>query len=57
MLGFDKHNAETYDTQGEDHCCDALAYALLSRPFAPTKIKPVVQDRYRREEKATNWSI
>ena len=57
MLGFDKHNPETYDTQGEDHCTDALAYALLSRPFAPTKIKPVVQDRYRREEKASNWSI
>ena len=57
MLGFDKHNAETYDTQGEDHITDALAYGLLSRPFAPTKIKPVVQDRYRREEKATNWSI
>ena len=39
------------------NCTDALAYALLSRPFAPTKIKPVVQDRYRREEKPTNWSI
>ena len=57
MLGFDKHNAETYDTQGEDHITDALAYGLLSRPFAPTKIKPVIRDRYRHKEKPTNWSI
>lgn len=57
MLGFDKHNAETYDTNGDDHICDALAYGLLSRPFMPTrpeKEKP--RDRYRREEKFSVWN-
>ena len=39
------------------NCTDALAYALLSRPFAPTKFKPAVRDSYRREEKPTNWTV
>ena len=57
MLGFDKYNPETYDTQGEDHITDAVAYGLMSRPFAPMRLKTVVRDRYTSEEKPTNWSI
>ena len=57
MLGFDKYNPETYDTQGEDYLVDCVAYGLMSRPFAPVKTKTANYDSYRREEKATNWSI
>jgi len=57
MLGFDKYNPETYDTQGEDHITDAVAYGLMSRPFAPMRLKTVVRDRYTSEEKPTSWSI
>ena len=39
------------------NCTDAVAYALMSRPFAPMRLKTVVRDRYTSEEKPTNWSI
>ena len=37
MLGYDKHNPETYDTQGEDHAADTICYACLSRPWTPSR--------------------
>jgi phage terminase large subunit len=40
MLAHDKSKPETYDTNGEDHCCDSVAYAVLSRPWIPAKPKP-----------------
>lgn len=60
MLGYDKHNPETYDTAGEDHCVDDLAYACLSRPWAPpepSKDKPI--DRWKRhhEDKPSAWTF
>ena len=57
MLGFDKHNPETYDTNGDDHICDALAYGLLSRPFTPTRPeKEKTRDRYRHKEEFSVWN-
>lgn len=58
MLGHDPHNAETYDTNGEDHVCDAIIYSCLSRPFAPMRAKPPKKpDAYRREEKPSAWTF
>lgn len=37
MLGHDKHNPEKYDSTGEDHVIDSIAYCCLSRPFSPTR--------------------
>lgn len=57
MLGHDPHNAETYDTDGEDHLVDAICYACLSRPWAPTKPVPAKnRDGYRKEEKKSAWT-
>ena len=58
MLAHDKHNPETYDTDGEDHVCDAACYAMLSRPWAPTK--PEVQkprDKYAHKEAPSVWAV
>lgn len=56
QLAHDKKNPETYDTNGEDHAVDALAYACLSRPWSPivlnTKRKP--RERYHKEEVETS---
>ena len=40
MLAHDKHDPEKYDTDGEDHCADAICYACLSRPWSPVRVKP-----------------
>ena len=58
MLAHDKHNPETYDTDGEDHITDALAYACMSRPWQPTK--PEAQksrDKYARKEATSAWAV
>lgn len=49
----DKHNPETYDTKGEDHCIDSLAYILLSRPWSPVEIKDERKPRSRYSHKET----
>lgn len=58
MLAHDKHNPETYDTDGEDHAVDAVVYACLSRPWKPTKPrekKP--RDAWAKEKTASAWSV
>ena len=58
MLGHDKHNPETYDTDGEDHACDAIIYACLSRPYTPQKLKPArTPDKYKTQEKSSVWTV
>ena len=57
MLGHDTHNPETYDTNGEDHLADTIAYACMSRPFSPIKAKPSKKpDAYAREEIPSAWT-
>ncbi len=58
QLAHDKSNPETYDTSGEDHCVDAVAYACLSRPWTPSKApidKP--RDKYslRDDDRPSAW--
>ena len=43
MLSYDQRDPEKYDTKGEDHAVDALAYGALSRPWTPTRPKPQAQ--------------
>ena len=51
MLAHDKAKPETYDTKGEDHVTDALGYACLSRPWAPTVRRPPKKiDRWERHK-------
>lgn len=38
-ITHDKNQPEKYDTNGEDHACDDLGYACLSRPWKPEKPK------------------
>lgn len=58
MLGHDKHNPETYDTEGEDHATDTVCYACLSRPYKAEKPKlPQKIDRYKPQEKSSVWAI
>lgn len=58
MLAHDKHNPETYDTAGEDHIADTIAYACLSRPWAPAKPKKqAARDGYRTEERKSVWTF
>lgn len=58
MLGYDKHNPETYDTNGEDHACDDVGYACLSRPWSPDEPKPEKpRGRWAREEKPSVWTV
>ena len=58
MLAHDKHNPETYDTDGEDHITDALAYACMSRPWAPTlPEKQPPRDKYRHEDRPSVWAV
>ena len=58
MLGYDKHNPETYDTTAEDHIMDAVAYACLSRPWSPEEPEPEKpRDRWRREHKPSVWTV
>ena len=56
MLAHDKHNPETYDTDAEDHAVDAIVYACLSRPFAPTKKTPKRRDSWREETLPSAWT-
>ena len=52
MLSHDKHNPELPDTNGEDHVYDAVAYGLMSRPFAPVKLKKTDKwDRWQPKKK------
>lgn len=60
QLGFDKYNPEVYDTNGEDHAVDALAYGCMSRPYTP--LPPAKgkrkRDKYRREKKKPSvWAV
>lgn len=59
MLAHDKHNPETYDTNGEDHAVDAAVYACLSRPWAPVNHKLIKKrDGWAAERnKASAWTI
>ena len=58
MLGHDKNNPETYDTDAEDHATDAVIYACLSRPYAPVKATPArVHDGYKPKEKSLIWTV
>lgn len=56
MIAHDKHNPETYDTDAEDHCVDCIAYACLSRPFAPVKVTPKRRDAWRDETVPSAWT-
>lgn len=60
MLAFDEHNAEKYDTKGEDHAADAIVYFCLENPYATERPEPPnKRDSYfkdRREETITAWS-
>lgn len=58
MLGYDKHNPETYDTTGEDHAVDAIVYACLSRPWTPSKAEVKTKvDGWRGEKpKPSAWT-
>lgn len=59
-LTHDKYNPEKYDTNGEDHLVDALAYICLSRPFAPQhaeKPKPYEYDRWAKQEPTSVWGV
>lgn len=44
ILSHDKHDPEKYNSIGEDHIADAVVYACMSRPFAPTRKKE--RDKY-----------
>jgi len=58
QLSHDKRNPETYDTGGEDHNVDALAYICLSRPWSPIHAKEDREPRRRytkREEETSVW--
>lgn len=58
MLSHDKRSPETYDTTGEDHICDSIVYACLSRPWKPTKARPEPpRDRYRRDKLPSVWTV
>lgn len=60
MLGYDKHNPETYDTAGEDHCADDLAYACLSRPWTPpepTRAKPIDRWSDIHKDRPSAWTF
>ena len=58
MLGHDKTNPETYDTDGEDHATDAVVYACLARPFAPVKAETKKRrGRYKPKEKPLVWTL
>lgn len=60
QLAHDKHKPEVYDTSAEDHACDAVAYACLSRPWTPTVPKPKKRhDAYaiHPEEEDSGWAF
>lgn len=54
-LTHDKNQPEKYDTNGEDHIADALAYGCLSRPYAPAP--PKKKDAWERDRWAKKPAI
>lgn len=59
MLGHDKHNPETYDTAGEDHATDALAYMCMARPWTPTRPdarRHLQHDGYVKRVESSAWA-
>ena len=59
MLAFDSHNAEKYDTNGEDHAADAIIYFCLENPYASEEpIEPQKQKSYKNHTPMdiTGWS-
>lgn len=61
MLAHDKHNPEAYDTQGEDHSTDSLAYYCMARPWKPSRpVEKTQKDGYRRrntQELDNGWTV
>lgn len=58
MLAHDKHNPETYDTDGEDHPCDTTVYACLSRPWTPSKPEHKrSRDKYSERKPPSIWTV
>ncbi len=58
QLAHDKNNPELYDTKGEDHAADTVAYACMSRPWTPPKPHPAVtHDRYQHETNSSVWAV
>lgn len=58
MIGHDKHNPELYDTTAEDHCCDAVIYGCLSRPYATPRPKAEkYSHKYEAKDEITAWSV
>lgn len=58
QLAHDKNNPELYDTKGEDHAADTIAYACMSRPWTPTKPHPAAQhDRYQHDDCSSVWAV
>lgn len=62
MLAHDESKPECYDTKGDDHAADAVAYACLSRPWTPNRPqirKP--QDRWtkhsRDSDNVSPWAL
>lgn len=57
MLAHDKSIPETYDTSGEDHACDSVVYACLSRPWTPTRPKETDNyDHWEQDNTKAVWS-
>jgi len=54
-LLVDKSNPEDVDSDGEDHCADALRYFLMSRPSAP--ISEAEKNRRRRRQQQASRPI
>lgn len=60
-LTHDKNQPEKYDTNGEDHCTDALGYICMSRPYSPERPKPKdawQRDRWaKKPDNVSAWSV
>lgn len=59
MLSFDEHNAEKYDTKGEDHAADAIIYFCLENPYKSERPdEPYKPRKYnnKRYDDTTVWS-
>lgn len=56
MIGHDKHKPELPDTNAEDHCLDTCCYAVMSRPWIPTRKKTDEQHWRTREETRSPWT-
>ena len=59
-LTQDKRSPEKVDTNGEDHAYDAIAYGLLSRPYAataPKKPDPYELDGWNEREPTSAWGL